>query len=317
MSRRHYRALSHVATWGVLFLLPMTFRQIEYPLSLLPTAAVVIVFYLNFLWLTPRFYIRGQKVLCWVVNGLLIVGLTALMHYWTGVGRGYLFNLGVAVIVSISMRLGSMWREAEEARLQADAARADAELSNLRYQMNPHFLLNTLNNIYALTKFDPGRAGEAIQQLSAMLRHMVYDNMETEVQMGDELKFLDSYIKLMKLRQPETVQVNFDATDVADDVKIAPLILIPLIENAFKHGVSPTSKSFIDIRLKADDEGIEFLIENSNHPKTASDESGHGIGLTQVAKRLQLAYPGRYKWDYGPSADGTVYRSHIFITATK
>lgn len=306
--------LSHLATWGVLFLLPMTFRQVDYPLSLIPTTAVIAVFYLNFLWLTPRYYMQGRKTLVWVVNCILVTGLAALMHYWLGVGRGYVFNLAVAVMIAVSMKLGSLWQASVEARLEANAARAGAELSNLRYEMNPHFLLNTLNNIYALTAFDTRRAQEAIQQLSAMLRHMLYDNMEEEVQMEDEVKFIESYIKLMKIRLPESVKVNFDASQARNDVKIAPLILIPLVENAFKHGISPTLESFINISLKADKEQIDFCIENSNHPKRANDESGHGIGLTQVQKRLQLTYPDHYRWDYGLSADRAVYYSHLIIT---
>ena len=317
MKNGFYTILSHIATWGVLFLLPMTFRRIEYPLSLIPTVVVIGIFYLNYLWLTPRFYMQGHKVLCWVFNTVLVVVLALLMNRWVGVGRGYFFNLAVSVIIAISMRLGSLWRESEEARLTAEAARADAELSNLRYQMNPHFLLNTLNNIYALTAFDTRRAQEAIQQLSAMLRHMLYDNMENEVQMEDEIKFIESYIKLMKIRLPESIKVSFDTSQARNDVKIAPLVLIPLVENAFKHGISPVHESFINICLKADKEHIDFQIENSNHPKTANDESGHGIGLTQVQKRLDITYPGQYRWDHGPSADRTVYRSHLLITQTK
>lgn len=309
--------LSHLATWGVLFLLPMTFRQVDYPLSLIPTATVIAVFYLNFLWLTPRYYMQGHKMMVWAVNFFLVTGLAALMHYWLGVGRGYVFNLAVAVMIAVSMKLGSLWQASVEARLEANAARAGAELTNLRYEMNPHFLLNTLNNIYALTAFDTKRAQEAIQQLSAMLRHMLYDNMEEEVQMDDEVKFIESYIKLMKIRLPESVKVNFDASEARNEAKIAPLILIPLVENAFKHGISPTLESFINICLKADKEQIDFCIENSNHPKRANDESGHGIGLTQVQKRLELTYANHYRWEYGPSADKTVYRSHLLITPTK
>ena len=288
-----YTVLSHIATWGVLFLLPMTLRQIEYPLSLIPTATVVTLFYINYLWLTPRFYMQGQKPVLWVANIVLVTILAIAMHYWLGIGRGFVFNMAVSVMIAV------------------------AELSNLRYEMNPHFLLNTLNNIYALTAFDTRRAQEAIQQLSAMLRHMLYDNMEDKVQMEDEVKFIESYIKLMKIRLPEPVKVNFDASEAKNEAKIAPLILIPLVENAFKHGISPTRESFIGISLKADKEQIDFCIENSNHPKTANDESGHGIGLTQVQKRLELTYPNHYRWEYGPSADQTVYRSHLLITPTK
>ncbi len=314
MKRRYFKVMSHLATWGVLFLLPMTFRQLEYPLSLVPTAIIVVVFYLNYWWLTPHYYMKGQRAVCWVANAVLSVGVTVGLHFLIGINRAYFFNVAVAIIIAVTMRMARHWQESEEARLAAEAAKADAELANLRYETNPHFLLNTLNNIYALTAFDTRRAQEAIMQLSAMLRHMLYDNQEQEVQMSDEVKFMENYIQLMKLRQAGTVDIQFDTSGVANDAKIAPLVLIPLVENAFKHGVSPTRPSFIHIRLVADHRHIDFLIENSNHPKPASDHSGHGIGLTQVRRRLELAYPGQYWWEQGTTEDGARYFSHIIIT---
>jgi LytS/YehU family sensor histidine kinase len=146
-----------------------------------------------------------------------------------------------------------------------------------------------------------------------MLRHILYDNMEQEVQLEDEVKFLQNYISLMKIRQPVTVEVNLDTQQVVPQVKIAPLILIPLVENAFKHGVSPTERSFIRITISADKHFIYCDIQNSNHPKTASDHSGHGIGLQQVERRLELAYPNHYTWEKGTKENNTIYYSTITI----
>ena len=146
-----------------------------------------------------------------------------------------------------------------------------------------------------------------------MLRHILYDNQEKEVQMKDEVNFLQNYVNLMKIRQPGSVDITFDTQHVYPQAKIVPLLLIPLIENAFKHGVSPTQPSFIHIRLEADKNSIDFLIENSNHPKLANDQSGHGIGLAQVQRRLDLAYAGHYRWSHGLKDDGAVYFSHITI----
>ena len=313
MKKPLYTILSHIATWIVLFLLPMSFRPMQFSASLVPTLAVIAVFYINYSLITPYYYMRGYKSLCWLGNLVLVVSIALVLHHWLGVGRGYVFNLAVAVMIAISMRLGMIWQEAEEARLAAEAAKADAELSNLRYQTNPHFLLNTLNNIYALTAFDTRRAQEAIQQLSGMLRHILYDNQEKEVQMKDEVNFLQNYVNLMKIRQPGSVDITFDTQHVYPQAKIVPLLLIPLIENAFKHGVSPTQPSFIHIRLEADKSSIDFLIENTNHPKLANDQSGHGIGLAQVQRRLDLAYAGHYRWTHGLKDDGAVYFSHITI----
>ena len=312
-NQHYYTILSHIATWCVLFLLPLMFRKLEYPIILLPSIIVIILFYFNYFWLTPRFYMNGRKVFCWGVNAVLVVAVAFCMHHWLNVGLGYLFNLAVAVIISISMRLGSIWQQSEEARLAAEAARMDAELSNLRYQTNPHFLLNTLNNIYALTTFNIPKAQESIQQLSVMLQHILYDSQEQEVGLDSEIKFLESYISLMKIRLADSVDVSLQTTLIDSNLRIAPLILVPLVENAFKHGVSPSSPSFIHMTLSADKSQIIFSIENSNHPKSNQDKSGHGIGLEQVRKRLELTYAGRYQWDYGTSSDGLVYRSKIVI----
>ena len=192
-------------------------------------------------------------------------------------------------------------------------ARHDAELRSLRNQISPHFLLNTLNNIYALTAINQERAQDAIQQLSKMLRHMLYDNQESSVALSDELQFLENYISLMKIRLSANVDVTFTHNVDVPGVRIAPLIFISLVENAFKHGISPTEQSFVHIEINATDHDINCRIENSNHPKSNQDRSGHGIGLNQVQRRLDLAYPNHYKWVKGTNEDGTIYTSAIHI----
>ena len=202
---------------------------------------------------------------------------------------------------------------ADQKLKESEAARANAELYNLRSQINPHFLLNTLNNIYALTAIDQERAQDAIQQLSKMLRHMLYDNQESEVALSDEVQFLENYINLMKIRLSNNVDVTFVPQIGNPNLKIAPLIFISLIENAFKHGISPTEPSFVHINMVAICNEITFSIENSNFPKSSQDRSGHGIGLNQVQRRLDLAYPKHYTWDKGVSLDGRIYTSTIHI----
>ena len=161
-------------------------------------------------------------------------------------------NLSIFAACATAFVLAMRWQQNEDAMLEADAVRAEAELKNLRSQINPHFLLNTLNNIYALTAFDQKRAQEAIQQLSKMLRHMLYDNQEEKVSLGDEIQFLENYVSLMKIRLPETVDVQFDKKGAKNDLQIVPLIFISLVENAFKHGISPTKPSFVHISITTD-----------------------------------------------------------------
>ena len=310
-NKRIYILLSHLATWIVLFLLPMTFGQLQFPAMLVPTIGVIAVFYINYSWLTARYYMKGYKALCWIGNLVLAVAIAVAMHFWLGVGRGYFFNLAVAIMVATTTRMAKYWQQAEEERLKAERARIVAELDSLRFQTNPHFLLNTLNNIYALTTFDTQQAQEAIQQLSAMLRHILYDNREPEVSIESEVNFLKNYIELMKIRYVNDIDITFNTILEADDIKIAPLIFTHLVENAFKHGISEAKPSFMRIVFKADGQHIDFLVENSNHQNSGD---GRGIGLEQVQRRLELAYHGHYTWQYGLSNDNTRYYSHIIIT---
>lgn len=225
-----------------------------------------------------------------------------------------IFNMTIAAAMATMMRLAEKWHKSELARQEAEKERTKAELSNLRSQIKPHFLLNTLNNIYALTAFSPERAQKAIEQLSVLLRHILYENEQSEISISDEIEFISNYISLMQLRVTNNVNINF-VTNIQEDCNamIAPMIFISLVENAFKHGISPTKPSFINISIDADNDTIKCTIMNSNFPKYADDKSGHGIGLKQVDRRLELAYSGRYKWVKAVSEDGKTYTSEIEI----
>lgn len=341
----------HVAVWLMLFLSPLLFSH-EQTISLVRVAAFSIfplcmmtVFYTNYLWLVPRYYIAHEERFYWIFNMIMILVLAVLMQLWMHLlhplfpddGRPHpepsflkqllfvarnIFNLSVVLFIATSMEISSRWHQMEDERIEMEAARKEAELANLRSQINPHFLLNTLNNIYALTAFDTEKAQKAIMELSKMLRHMLYDNQFNQVPLQDELNFLDSYVNLMKIRLPQNVDVVFTTNLLVPDLKIRPLMFIPLVENAFKHGVSPTEPSFVNICIKTEKEQVEegrmcdtitCDIKNSNYPKTNQDRSGHGIGLMQTQRRLELAYPNRFEWVKGVSDDGNTYQSTIKI----
>ena len=180
--------------------------------------------------------------------------------------------------------------------------------------LNPHFLLNTLNNIYALIAFDTDKAQTAVQELSRLLRHVLYDNQQNFVTLDKEMDFIRNYIELMRIRLSANVTVE-TKIDVRPDsrTEIAPLIFISLIENAFKHGISPTEPSFIRIHFSESPGEIYCEITNSYHPKSMADKSGSGIGLEQVRKRLELTYPGHYDWKQGVSENMKEYKSVLII----
>lgn len=343
--------LIHASIWIIIFLSPlMSFNHgngvslREFVFFSVGPLSLFVVFYLNYLWLTPHLFVTNRKSYFWIINVIVIVSMGIALHYWMTFthprpmgphGPDFMrhspaplvtvflilrniFNLTISAVIAMSVQLAFRWHQSETARREAEAARTEAELKNLRSQINPHFLLNTLNNIYALTAFDTARAQEAILELSKMLRYMLYDNEEQYVNLEKEVQFLTNYVRLMRIRLSADVDVRMDtAIPSPCCIRIAPLIFISLIENAFKHGVSATHPSFIHISLKADDESITFHIRNSNYPKGSVDRSGHGIGLQQVATRLEMAYPGTYEWTRGTDNDNNIYSSTIIIHDTK
>ena len=315
--------LIHAAVWAVLFLLPLTFLSrggsinvTHYLMICMSTVLMMVVFYADYLWLTPRYFATGRHRYYWLSNIVMVVALGVVMHYWMAFTHSLfdtVFNLTIAAAIATALALAMRWQKAEAARRDAETARAQAELSNLRSQINPHFLLNTLNNIYALTAFDTAKAQEVIQELSRMLRHILYDYQQPMVALKDEVAFIEDYVKLMRIRIPESVDITAQFSIPNPQTEVAPMLFISLVENAFKHGISPTEPSYIHIRIEADEHRITCDIENTNHPKTAQDHSGHGVGLQQVERRLELAYPGRYQWERNLSDDGKVYHSKITI----
>lgn len=347
---KRLKQFMHVAFWAYMFLSPMQFMRgtgmpmSQYWMNCMGQLLMMVMFYANYLWLTPRYFVSGKHRYFLIINTLFIVGFVVFLHYWGEYTRlafqpnaimprwpdaldEFFFyvrdfvNLSVFATAGTCIALASRWfwaddarKLAETARVKAETAQVTAELSNLRSQINPHFLLNTLNNIYALTAFDQQRAQDAIMQLSKMLRHMLYDNQQDNVKLSEEVTFLENYVNLMKIRLPQSVDVQFNTRLCNPDRRVAPLLFISLVENAFKHGVSPTEPCIVHINMEQPEDGLLIVtIENSNFPKTESDRSGHGVGLQQVQRRLDLAYSEHYEWTKGVSADGKTYLSTLKI----
>ena len=176
------------------------------------------------------------------------------------------------------------------------------------------------NKVYscdALISFDKDKAQKAVLSLSQLLRQMLYGGRNNMTTLKEEVEFLRNYVELMQLRLNKNVKIDFSVDIPVDrDVHVAPFIFISLVENAFKHGVSPVKPSFISIRITSDGKEIVCEIRNSNYPKAVTDKSGHGIGLEQVARRLALAYAGKYEWDRGVNEETETYYSKITIYDT-
>ena len=344
-SKYRYLVL-HLLCWAVIIVVPMFFHPSgedwmammnRYVRWLGNPLAYMLVFYVNYLWLVPRLLLKKNdwKLFLLINVFVIVAGLCAIdLGHWCAVkllpelpGNGprkpyarlpryfwAIFTLLLIIALAVAVRMLQRWQHVEEARKEAEAARAEAELSNLRNQMNPHFLLNTLNNIYALIAFDQEKAQTAVGELSKLLRHVLYDNQQDFVPLYKEVDFMRNYIELMKIRVTDNVKIDANLNVRPDDsTPVAPLIFISLIENAFKHGISPQGKGEIKIDLNQVDGDITCEIHNTCYPKRENDKSGSGIGLEQVSRRLELIYPDRYTWEKGKTEDGKEYYSKITI----
>lgn len=179
--------------------------------------------------------------------------------------------------------------------------RTQAQLAQLRYQLSPHFLMNTLNNIHALVDIDAERAKETIIRLSRLMRHMLYDCSANLTPLDGEVAFLRDYVDLMRLRYTSNVSIAVSLPERTFGIMVPPLIFVNMVENAFKHGVSYSHPSAVDVSMSisaAHDE-VNFCCSNTMAPATPADAQ-HGIGEQNVRKRLELICPGRYEFTSMP-----------------
>ena len=290
------------------------------------------IYFLNFYALGPYLFFRQRRWLFVLCNLVLIIGLNYQFFYvfsrrseipemhamttdmWIGFFSGLLMflvlNCFVAAI-AVGLRHFIRVRQLRQQLKDEKAKNTEAELAWLKNQINPHFLFNTLNNISSLTQIDADAAQDALAQLSDLLRYAMYETNKKTVPIEGEVTFMRNYIELMKLRCNENTEVNVQWSIVNGQSEVAPLLFISLIENAFKHGVSSSRPSKIDIRLAQDDDQLVFTCENTNYPKDNADRSGSGIGLENTRRRLELLYPGRYQWEQ--TLDGDIYHVRINI----
>jgi LytS/YehU family sensor histidine kinase len=205
----------------------------------------------------------------------------------------------LAVGIRHIMRTNELEIQFEEERRKT----AEAELTWLKHQLNPHFLFNTLNNISSLTQIDPDKAQESIGQLSDLLRYALYDSESEKVPLSSEMEFMDNYIDLMALRCNERTTVEKDLQVPSRPVEVAPLLFISLVENAFKHGVNARHPSFVKVSMHMDGDDLVFACDNSLFEKQGTDHIGSGIGLENMKRRLELLYPGRYTYEQTATDD--------------
>ena len=202
--------------------------------------------------------------------------------------------------MNLGIKLYFRTRNDQKKLMALEKENLEQQLEYLRYQINPHFFMNTLNNIHALVDIDPEKAKDTILELSKMMRFVLYEGDKKGVPLTREFDFIQHYIQLMKLRYTDKVKITVDLPAEAPDKTIPPLMLISFVENAFKHGVSYQQESFIDIKVTISDR-LFFTCRNSK-AETPNEEKG-GVGLANVKKRLNLLYDNNYTLNIKDEAD--------------
>lgn len=178
----------------------------------------------------------------------------------------------------------------------SEKERVGAELAFLKAQINPHFFFNTLHTIYALMDTNPGSAKSSIYSLSHMMRYVLYDTKNEQTSLSKEIQFIEDYIALMKVRVAADVQIIFDKQPDLRDVQLAPMLFLPFVENAFKHGISAVNPSYVFIEIQQKGTRLIFEIRNSLFEGLAKQlDDDKGIGIANTRRRLDLIYPDRYE----------------------
>ena len=234
-----------------------------------------------------------------ISDGYVDVGI--LPHQASLADLGWYWNIVLCVFmfaanIGIKKLYESMQKDEDNARLAREIV--EAEMYYLKYQINPHFMMNTLNNIHALVDIDTEAAKQGIVALSDMMRHVVYKSSAEHISFREEIKFLENYIALMRVRYSQQIDIKFNYPSLSSStLAVPPLVFIVFIENAFKHGVSRKHSSYIHIDMYVEDDMLVARFENSVHPTTNSDTSSGGIGLDNVSRRLEYIYGNNFSLD--------------------
>ncbi|MBP8792540.1 MAG: histidine kinase [Lutibacter sp.] len=314
--------LSHILVWLVLFSMPfiLSYGQENFNRIIahfwMPMVFYAVIFYSNYFLLIDTFLFTKKMGLFILINIGMIVLFILLKEqiedtFFQELARNkpkktetdgppvklfiyiQMLSYMVPLLFSIAIKTTKRWVKTEAERKEADHIKLQSELQHLHYQLQPHFFFNSLNNIYALVDISPDQAKTSIHSLSKLMRYMLYETNMELVSLSKEIDFMKKYIDLMKLRVSDKTEVNYSFPSEETGIKIAPLLFISLIENAFKHGVSATKESSINIHMVCKDKTVVFNIENDNFPKKTDDKSGSGIGLKNLEKRLELLYPNK------------------------
>ncbi len=339
--KAHMSVVIHVLVWLVLFAVPLLYG-IENDEAMrfarrncVMLCGLMISFYGNYLWAIDKLLFK-RRYLAFVVFNLLlfvvVMYVRQLFNWWIDDAEGiahnhvgkhgrmfslFMFNDFIFTLLAISASFGikhlSGLMQIEIERKKLENETLTSELSLLKYQIQPHFFFNCLNNIYSLIVSSPSDAQRAVMHLSKMMRFVLYDSSST-IPLQKEIDFLRNYIALMRLRLNEKSTVSVSFPECVEGISIPSLLFIPLIENAFKHGVGPGGVADINCVMDVSETRLYFCVENKDFSVVPSEDKSHsGIGLANLRKRLDIMYGDDCSFHAALDSDDGIFRASIEI----
>ena len=325
--KKHIEPIIHILVWGIGYFLILNytatigdFRKESGPYWLAIGFGMFmnqIVFYATAFFLVPKF-LRLKKIKTLIFSLLSsylfinlfesIVDYRYLTAFFSSVSESFavylIYNLVVSffiLLVSLSYSLIKYWIQNEKLKRVLLEEKLSTEMAFLKSKINPHFLFNVLNSFYAKSlKYNAPELADGIAKLAELMRYMVYETNEDKVALEKEIHHLKNFIKVYQLRiaEEDDVSINFVTKGDLNAVKISPMLLIPFVENAIKHGIDPKAKSIIEISLKVEQKKLYFKVTNTIHQGVygLTDEPS-GFGLDNLKKRLAILYPNMYTLD--------------------
>lgn len=288
-------------------------------------AFMIVAFYVNYLVVVPRFFFSKRKVYFFIVlilfTFLLLTVSQYLYDYFQlenispnklsgesipprrsrfGLHPKLIDNFFLLLIVlgfSSGMAIIQRLRKNESKQKEIEKARVDSELAFLKNQISPHFFFNALNNIYGLIAIDSDKAQQAVEKLSGLMRYLIYDSNIETIELQKEFDFTLKYIELMQQRLSPKVKLEVNISDKIPEGQIPPLLFIPFIENAFKHGISYREHSFVSVKLTTEVNKVIFECKNSIPTNREQNNNEGGVGIANIQKRLDLIYGSLFKLD--------------------
>ncbi len=336
------RVFKHILIWGIVWLLPILFftEGWEDPLRLLyrvlpVIASLLTLITINLVYLLPELYFKRKLGLYCLISSFLFIGIIWLLNNdllifseWAErynvperlfqqssnaqpvTWLRFFIPLLISFVGSTLIELTHFANKKEKAAISIEKEKLDTEIKFLKSQINPHFMFNVLNNIYTLTVIKSDKAPDNLMRLSEMLRYMLYDSNNGKVPLQKEIDYLENYISLASLKDSRGLNVKVDLDKSRAGLKVAPLLFIPFVENAFKHSkIEDLKNGFINISLKTSKEHLEFSIENSIPDVVFKKDTLGGIGLTNTKQRLDLLYPNKHELKI--SENGNVYAVYL------